>query len=89
MQIGPVRYHLYLRVFKWGVIGHVRWRLTWRHLKVEVFLQKGLRVSTRRQLKKYRRKPRYCNAVRLHTSWWKSHKGEQGKSRAIGVLFYR
>ena len=76
-----------VKVFKWGIYFHLRWKLDYYHIKFSAWKQAGLRVSTRRQLK-VGRKRRYVDVFRFQISIWATTSGVQRKPRVYGFMFY-
>ena len=78
--------------FRWGVYFHLRWVLSWHHVKIGVWSQRGLRVDTRRQVKRKRAgaplRRRYVNGLRFQVSYWRSSKGHSGKPVVFGLMLY-
>lgn len=73
--------------FKWGCYHHLRWKNRWWHVKWGLWIQHGLRVSTRKQ-RKLGRKPRYCTSYRLHVSAWSTTGSKQNRPYVFGIQVY-
>lgn len=86
IPLAPGR-HLGVTTFRWGVYLQLRWDLTWRHVKVGAWTQRGLRLSTRYQASKGKPR-RYAHAVRIAVTTWSSSKGRPGKPLQFGVMLY-
>lgn len=81
------RKYIGLTAFKWGVYFQLRWNYRWWHLKLACWMQRGLRVSTRRQTKLGKRK-RYVTAVRFNVSYWWSTYGRERRPFNCGFMLY-